>query len=139
MGQDWIDEDEGEVGADEEAIDGGNTLELLVLHREVSEPMHVKIEAHVSKDGTFIKFWHVLRDEKFYHVFLDCMEPEPILNAMVQRFEQGKFRQMITFIEEVGKAIRDPIEFRLKLDSYMGATAILDVPISQSDPDDEVF
>ena len=141
MGGDWPDGEELSMDDDEESTGEHDTLELLILHREVQDPMHVKIEAHVQKDGTFIKFWHVPRGERaFHHMYLDSMEPEPILNALVQRIEEGRFSGLVSFINTVGKAIRDPIEFRLKLDSYMGITGA-DLPLSRdnSDSDDDVF
>ena len=123
MGDNWFDQDTADMGQDQEVFDHVDPVEQLVIRREVTEPMHVKLEAHVMDTGTFLKFWHVPRGEAaFTHMLIDDMEPELLINALVERFEEGRYWEVVKFIQDEGRAIRDPIEFRLKLDASMGLT-----------------
>lgn len=85
--------------------------------------MHVRIEATVSPGGTFLKIEHVTQPDpkrRKVHLFIDSLCPDRVLNAIVHRIEDGRYHDVIRFLEGQGKSIKDPTLFRLKLDAELG-------------------
>jgi len=131
---DWYDDDGDEDFDFDEALNDREeyAFEHETIRREVKEPMHVIVEAQIcgsvddSGEDTahsFIQLWHVLNEKNKLHFFIDTADPEPVLNALEQRLADGEFHAVRNFIKTTGHTVRDPIEFRLKLDAVLGASS----------------
>ena len=120
-----FDEEPNEMGEDSEYAEDEYGDTSFIIQREVKNPMHVKIEAQVRSSGTFIKFWHVSRGaDNFHWCFVETIDPEPLVNAIEQRLNDGMFFPIVQFIKESGRTIRDPVEIRLKMDSALGISGV---------------
>jgi len=105
--------------------------DILILRREVTVDIsgdRVVLEAHVTKhqgqdDGiTWIKMYDLGRPEKFSHCYIDTINGELILDAMENYIRGGRMTEVADFLREDGRAIRNPVTFRLKLESALGGS-----------------
>ena len=115
------DEDE-EFDPEEDAM----PISQFVIRREVKKPDHVMIEATIGAESTFIKFWLAHQDDSFNFCFLDTIEPDMVLNALEQKFEAGLLQEVIAFFDTYGKYLKDPVNFRIKLDAIVKASIDID-------------
>ena len=90
--------------------------------------MRVTIEAQINGNGTFLQVFREVPGSRnagnSMHMFIDTLKPEPVINAIEERLEAGLFWSLMQFMKKEGKAIRDPIELRLKLDSAIPTSSI---------------
>lgn len=108
-------------------------IEVLVLGRDIeveADGRTVRLEAHITKqksqeDGvTWVKMFEKGCPEKFTHCYIDTIDGELILDAIENYVRQGKGPQVAQFIRDEGKTIRNPVTFRIKLDSALGSGSL---------------
>ncbi len=123
MDEDQFDPEEDSMPAD-----------VLVLGRDVEtkDGRVVRLEGHITKqpeseDGvTWIKMHEKGTPENFTHCFVDTIDAELILDAMENYIRAGKGPRLVTFLKEEGRSIRNPVTFRLKLDTALGGEDLKD-------------
>jgi len=95
--------------------------------------MHVRIEAHITGESTYITIKRINpgKRQQDISMFVDTIDPEPLVNALETKLEAGLYWAIFQFMSNEGKTIRDPIELRLKLDSEVSASSI---PSEAEDP-----
>lgn len=120
-------------GEDLDPEDDAMPIEVLVLGRDIeveSDGRTVRLEAHITKhngqaDGvTWVKMFEKGCPEKFTHCYIDTIDGELILDAIENYVRQGKGPKVAQFIREEGKSIRNPVTFRIKLDSALGSGSL---------------
>jgi hypothetical protein len=85
------------------------------------------IEATITKndstpDGiTWIKMYEEGDPNNFANFFVDTLNPELILTALENYLAKGKGPEIARFLHEEGKTVRNPVEFRLKLEATLGS------------------
>ena len=120
---------------DEGDLDDEVSDKCLIIQRHVKEPVDVTIEAQIGSESTFISIKRntlaTINKPLQAHMFVDTLDPEPILNALESKFEQGGYHVIMNFLKGEGNTIRDPIELRLKLDTMFSVSSIPSVQTNE--------
>lgn len=88
------------------------------------------IEAQITTNSeapngiTWIKLYEKAVPDIFLNFYVDTLNPELILNAIENYYAQGKGPEVAKFILSEGKSVRNPVEFRLKLEATLGSVAM---------------
>jgi len=105
----------------------------LVMRRKIEENVSGDpyiIDAHITRHDdegkgiTWIKLYHANFPENYSHCYVDTMNPELILDAMENYVRAGKFAEVENFLQQDGRALGNPVTFRLKLDSALGGGSL---------------
>lgn len=109
-------------GADMEQFDAEEDVVptvQIVRRRVVDEPTRVLIEATISEENTYIKFWEARDPENSAFCFVDTIEPDTILDTLETKFEMGLFDEVAHFFRTKGRTIGDYTQFRIRLDAIV--------------------
>lgn len=117
--------------ADPEEVDGEveGKASIGVFTRRVTDNRNgavIKLEAHITKspednDGvTWIKFYYQDDEQKMGHCFVDTIDPDIILDAIEGYLANGKFSQLLSFLESEARTAADPISFRVLMEDVLG-------------------
>ena len=116
---------EGFTGDEEDEFDPeDDTLPVLFINlkRHVADPEPIELESSTSETGmSKISFWKSRDPKHVYHCYLDAPDPGMILDTLELRFSEGGFHDVVSFLNDQGRTISDPLIFRLQLDGYLGA------------------
>ena len=103
--------------------------DTLVIKRDVEENVSGALfilEAHITRHAaqdsgiTWIKVYPSTTPEIYSHCYVDTTDPELILDAMENYIQAGRFSEVERFLDADGRAIGNPVTFRLKLDAALG-------------------
>lgn len=102
--------------------------DILVLTRVVDskDGRQYVIEAHITKHDentgiTWMKLFGKGDPDNFSHCYVDTIDAELIVNAMENYIRLGKKNKVDEFLRTEGRVAMDPVIFRMKLETAMGA------------------
>jgi hypothetical protein len=95
----------------------------IVLKREIERPIHVKVEAAIGAESTYLKFYAVRTPERVSYCFIDTLEPDAVLDTLEEKFEEGLLHEVEDFFKGRGRNISNPDLFHMKLSAVVGNEA----------------